>query len=73
MATYIVRLTGGPTQHTQWSYFTENPQGGGSGMNADAGTPRRGAERRAIQWLPVGTEYRLIVNGRDLGTFTKGA
>lgn len=67
-----VKLTGGPTQHTQWSWFVENPLGGGSGQNAGAGVSMSSAHRRAIArhtGLPPGARYRLSVNGRDCGVY----
>lgn len=68
---YTVRLTGGPTRHTQWSYFTENPQGGGFGSNAGAGRPRHAALTMALRGLPSGTLYRLVINDREEGTYAK--
>jgi hypothetical protein len=73
---YTVFLTGGPSRHTQWSWFVENPQGGGGGSNAGAGVSRRGALLMAVSHHTgleeYGTPYRLVVNGKDLGIMTRG-
>lgn len=43
-----------------WHYFTENPQGGGSGSNICG--PKYIALARATQYVPVGANYELWVN-----------
>lgn len=70
-----VKLTGGPKLHTQWSYFVENPQGGGFGSNTNAGAPQRQAWAAAVTrhtGLPPGASYRLSVNGQDRGVYVRG-
>jgi hypothetical protein len=72
---YTVFLTGGPSQHTQWSWFVENHDGGGSGSNAGSGVSRRSALLMAVSrhmGLPIGARYRLVVNGKDLGILVRG-
>jgi hypothetical protein len=72
---HTVSLTGGPSRHRQWSWFVENPVGGGSGMNAGSGVSRRSALLMAVSrhmGLPIGARYRLVVNGKDLGLITRG-
>lgn len=74
-ALHHVKLTGGPSRRTQWSYFVENPQGGGSGTNAGAGVSLAAAWGRAVArhtGLPAGTVYRLSVNDQDRGLQTRG-
>jgi hypothetical protein len=74
-ARYHLKLSGGPSRGRQWSWFVENPEGGGSGMNAGAGVSRTSAHRVAVSrhtGLPVGTRYDLSVNGKYLGTLTRG-
>lgn len=48
-----------------WYYFTTNPQGGGFGSNLCGS--QSAALRRAVENLPAGTCYRLVVNERDRG------
>jgi hypothetical protein len=74
-ALYHVKLSGGPSRGRQWSWFVENPEGGGSGMNAGAGVSRTSAHRMAVSHhtgLPVGTPYRLSINEKDIGVVTRG-
>jgi hypothetical protein len=68
-----VQLRGGPSQHTQWSYFTSNPQGGGFGTNLGAGTPQRTVHAAAIRVIPAGATYHLYVNGTYRGLKTREA
>ena len=53
-----------------WYYFTENPQGGGFGSN-NCG-PKSHALHRARANIPLGSQYRLTVNGRDRGVLVRG-
>lgn len=50
-----------------WTYFTENPVGGGFGSN-HVGS-QRAALTRALRSIPAGATYRLTINGRDRGMF----
>lgn len=52
-----------------WSYFTENPQGGGFGSNYCG--PQYIALARAIDSIPTGAPYSLTVNGRSRGIRTR--
>lgn len=70
-APYILKLTGGPTRRTQWSWFLQNPQSGGFGQNAGAGVSRARAIWQGIRVLPVGTRYVLVVNGKEIGEFIR--
>ena len=53
-----------------WMYDVVNPQGGGFGSNYCG--PQYIAIDKAVGCLPAGTQYRLIVNGKDQGIRTKG-
>jgi len=46
-----------------WNYFTRNEVGGGFGSNYCG--PKYIALARAIQYIPAGTEYELVINGRS--------
>ena len=46
-----------------WNYFTRNPHGGGFGSNYCG--PKYIALAKAIQSIPVGATYELIVNGKQ--------
>jgi hypothetical protein len=46
-----------------WNYFTTNPQGGGFGSNYCG--PKYIALARAIQNIPLGSKYILVVNGKE--------
>lgn len=52
-----------------WYYFTTNPQGGGFGSN-NCG-PQHIALARAIQNIPAGAEYELIINEKSRGIKTR--
>lgn len=64
---YTVRMD---KHRATWHYFTTNPQGGGFGSN-HCGT-KRVALAYALRSVASGTEYRLIVNGKDCGLQRKG-
>jgi len=48
-----------------WTYFTRNPHGGGFGSNYCG--PQYIALARAIERIPAGAKYELIVNNEDKG------
>ena len=52
-----------------WNYFTTNPQGGGFGSNYCG--PKYVAFRYATSNIPIGAQYKLIVNDKDMGIKTK--
>jgi len=59
----------GMTYHVQlrkhgsiWSWYTENPQGGGFGSSCGSGLPRGAALRCALRGVPLGATYTLTVN-----------
>ena len=52
-----------------WNYTTEYP-GRGSMTCCNRGTQRE-ALNRALVAVPPGTEYRLIIERKDRGTFTR--
>lgn len=52
-----------------WNWDYTNPQGGGCGSNYCG--PQYIALVRALRYLSVGAQYRLIVNGKDRGIHTK--
>lgn len=62
---YIVRMD---KYRATWNYFTTNPQGGGFGSNYCG--PKYIALAKAIYALQPGTQYRLLVNGKDCGIQT---
>ena len=53
-----------------WSYRTRNGVGGSSGST------HRGSlamtQCIALRFMPIGTRYRLVVNGKDRGEFVRG-
>jgi hypothetical protein len=57
---YVVTLD---KHRATWNYFTTNPEGGGLGSTYCG--PKRIALKKAIEYLPVGTPYILIVNGKE--------
>jgi len=64
---WAVHLTGGPSRHCQWSYFTQNPQGGGFGSNGGAGASQRSVLATAVRNIPAGASYHLYVNEQYRG------
>ena len=70
VAGWVVTLT---KSRATWSYFTRNPQGGGFGSNVDGGFPQWMAWAAAVQNIPDGTRYGLVVNGKDRGEVVKGS
>ena len=52
-----------------WNYFTTNPQGGGFGSNYCG--PKYVALHYATSNIPIGAQYKLIVNDKDIGIKTK--
>ncbi|MGA2107226.1 MAG: hypothetical protein ABSH25_06245 [Syntrophorhabdales bacterium] len=52
-----------------WTWFTSNPHGGGFGSNYCG--PQYVAVGFAVSNIPKGEEYRLVINGKDRGTFVK--
>ena len=54
-----------------WSYFTTNPQGGGSGSS------HRGSKALALilatRNIPAGSTYVVVTNGKPSTIQTKGA
>jgi hypothetical protein len=57
-------------ERATWYWFHTNPEGGGFGSN-NCG-PQSIALGAALRAIPHGTQYRLIVNGKDRGMQTKG-
>lgn len=69
--TYRVTLTRSG-RYGQWSYFTRNPQDGGFGTNTN-GSSMGSTIRQAVQCIPVGTPYELVIHGRSRGVFIRDA
>lgn len=52
-----------------WTYFTRNEVGGGCGSNYCG--PQYIALARAVENIPSGTRYELVINGRSRGAQVK--
>ncbi len=63
---WVVTLT---KHRSTWSYFAQNPQGGGGGSSYCG--PLYIAIERALWNIPKGQVYRLVVNGTDRGLFER--
>jgi hypothetical protein len=57
-------------ENAHWCYTTKTDKGA-SGSSL-CGT-QTAAIARATMFLPVGTQYRLVINRKDRGVFTKEA